>query len=331
MRTSSGLPCIAAVVAFIAGSAGAAPLVKFEEAPRQLPLFDAHIHLQPGDDGDEFVEMALDNGLVGMAFQGVIDTKPLGRDYPGFCIPRAWATDFDEDTAAEIAAQIDRGARCIGELSVKHFDPHGGPPTEDYDTHDPILMAVYAVAGSLGVPINLHVDYSDDDIWQFGVALRRNRDTDFVWAHAGDATAEEVDSLVSRHPNLYVDISCRNDLFDRNVREDYTIEDQSILDEEGVLKPEWHGLFERHPDRFLFGTDVGPPGRFEIIGDITDYYRRAFGQLSAPARTAVARGNGERLYLEDAVSPMFAEPSNATTRKGIPSMSSTMRGSNCPQ
>ena len=46
---------------------------------------------------------------------------------------------------------------------------------------------------------------------------------------------------------------------------------QSALTADGSLKPEWHALFERFPDRFMWGMDVqsvastpGIPGRLAI-------------------------------------------------------------------
>ncbi len=286
---------LASASIFAAAVAFSAPLILQVEGPVQLPLFDAHIHLQPGDNGREFVELGQENGITGMAFQGVLDSTPLARRYPDYCVPCAWATEFDELTVDEIAAQLDKGARCIGELSIKHFPSHGGDPV-DYDTHHPHLMAVYALAGSLGVPVNVHVDYSPDDIWQFSVALGANPNTDFVWAHSGDATAPQVDSLLAKHPNLHADISCRNDLYPREVRPGYDMDDQSIMDKERILKPSWQEVFERYPERFIFGTDIGPPGRKEIIDQVVDYYRDALNQLSPAVRYAIAWRNAAGLY-----------------------------------
>lgn len=62
-----------------------------------------------------------------------------------------------------------------------------------------------------------------------------------LWAHGGmTSSPEAIDSILSRHPNIWVELSYRYD-------------DILSTDE---LESAWRELFLKYPDRFILGTDT---------------------------------------------------------------------------
>ena len=57
-------------------------------------------------------------------------------------------------------------------------------------------------------------------------------------------------------------------------------------------------VIERHPDRFLFGTDEVAPKDQKTYLDIADRYAPLFGALSPQASEKLRRGNYVRLFDE---------------------------------
>ncbi len=60
------------------------------------------------------------------------------------------------------------------------------------------------------------------------------------------------------------------------------------------LRPEWKGLFEEFPDRFLIGTDVGKPS-LDGYSNLITYWREILKQLSPEAAEKIAHQNAERV------------------------------------
>jgi predicted TIM-barrel fold metal-dependent hydrolase len=70
-------------------------------------------------------------------------------------------------------------------------------------------------------------------------------------------------------------------------------------DGNGTIQQGWKDLIEAYPDRVIFGSDVGPPGRLEIYAEILAYYRQLFSQLSPEHAAKVGHENAMRIYGMD--------------------------------
>jgi len=271
-----------------------------DSASEPLPLFDAHIHL-PGQEGDELLDLAEAGGFKGLFVLGPASSASLASaedPVHGFVF-----LENNDDAElvltpgllSSVRERLERGAAGIGELSIAHYgggDPSGSAANE---ADDEGLLALYDLAGEFNAPVIAHLDYSETthEAWQ--AALAHNRDTRFVWAHAGDTGPEVVRAHLEAHPNLQVDLSCRNPV-EAFAHRPYSEEEMSIaeLDRE-TLKPEWAALLEDHPERFLFGSDIGPGDRNEAVEDIAAFYRRMLGQLSPEAAAAIGHDNAVAL------------------------------------
>jgi predicted TIM-barrel fold metal-dependent hydrolase len=134
--------------------------------------------------------------------------------------------------------------------------------------------------------------------------LRRHPETTVIWAHTGlgrvvhPPQAQAVSGTIATNPNhrqivasLLEDPTLPNLYFDISWDE---------VAKYAVSSPEIESttaeLFERHPDRFLFGTDNVAPKDQATQLRVFHLWDRIFAKLSPEASHAIRRGNYERLF-----------------------------------
>jgi hypothetical protein len=110
-----------------------------------------------------------------------------------------------------------------------------------------------------------------------------------LWAHAGvTATPEEIDALLAKWPNLWTELSLRDDVAPQ-----------------GRLDPRWRALLVKYGDRFMVGTDTWTVGgtytgneRWDAYAQIVAGIRSWLAQLPPDVADAIAHGNAERFVDE---------------------------------
>jgi predicted TIM-barrel fold metal-dependent hydrolase len=202
-----------------------------------------------------------------------------------------WANDpaFGETEAARLHDGVAAGARGLKvwkTLGLRARDPEGRLVAVDDVRLDPL----WATAGELGIPVTIHVadpiaffDPLDENNerweelqahpdWHFWpprpagrlddpgfpsfdelldgleAVVARHPSTTFIGAHVGCAAEdlERVDRMLAAYPNWNVDIAAR-------------------IAELGRQPRCTRELFERWPDRILFGVDSGPDPAFYAV------------------------------------------------------------------
>ena len=257
----------------------------------ELELFDGHGHLMPTWT-DDFIKGLVENsGMSGMVLLGPAAAIDLQTNNPS-SYTGCFFYEIGKSSIQQLESALNAGAKCIGELSVRHFASGGSDGTaKEGDSTE--LMEVYSTAAKFSVPINIHFDYSEEFIDEFESALSQNTNTIFVWAHMGDAQADTVRSMLDKHPNLYVDIPSRNPLYDRGL----DIYDQQLVESDGKqIKESWRELFEDHADRVIFGTDIGPSDRDTIINDVVAHFRDLLLQLTPTTAAKIGSENAKGIY-----------------------------------
>jgi len=118
--------------------------------------------------------------------------------------------------------------------------------------------------------------------------LRNHPHTRFIWAHAGtsmelhrhqeqlDFILPTVTRLLDDYPNLYIDLS-------------WTMLQPYLLDAHGKPRNEWIELVERHPTRFMLGSDV--VGRFDSLVEGMQAFTPFLDALPERVAHQVARDN----------------------------------------
>ena len=69
-----------------------------------------------------------------------------------------------------------------------------------------------------------------------------------------------------------------------------------ITDKDGKLTAEWRGLFARHSERFLIGSDTWINERWFSYDAIMKGYRAWLAQLPREQAERIANGNAKRLF-----------------------------------
>ncbi len=258
------------------------------------------MHLMPTHDAEAVYALVVGAGIEGIAPLGIQDASALYSAHPDSVVPfghidRDPATKellLVPQTVTQLEAKLAAGQiRGIGEIPIVHAPTPSGPSGGDQNPGDhPVLLQIYALAAAYGVPVNVHIEHTS--VEELVVALEAAPNTTFVWAHVGDAPPETVAPLLAAYPNLMCDISCRNPFYDRG----HPIDLQSLTLGDGTLKPSWHDLFEAYPNRFMFGTDIGPPGRAQIIDTVVAYYRNVLGRLTPETGALIGGGNARKLF-----------------------------------
>ena len=294
LTTILATACAAALSGCAAMGAGSAP----PASGKPVALLDMHAHMMVENlTPDEEIALLKKVGLSRVLFMHS-EAEPLAamaRKYPDFIIPALSITarggpkglKADENAGPALAKLRASKTICaFGEIS-------GGPGYGDNET----FRRIYAASAETGAPISLHIDLaSPQTTGSLEAGLKAYPKMKLILAHLGwTANAALIGRLLDTYPNLYTDVSIRFDapgkLAWRNNGADL-----SILDKDSHVPADWRAVMERHPDRFLFATDINSFGpRYTIEQDLVNTARTALAPLPRPLQEAIGHGNAERL------------------------------------
>lgn len=230
-------------------------------APRPLAglpsFFDAHLHLQPGGAARARRILSLAGGMratvmtllpthggLSLTRRNEILLEQAGRD--GTFTPLVIIDpQASEAPVVALDAAWERGARGVKLLTGHgdYWETHGRPRLDP-----PALDVMFRRCAERRLPVLWHVNVR---LLSKGAlaAIARHPSVHFVLPHAlGYLTfaPERVAQLLSRYPNLYVDLSFGSQpWYLRRALEDLSLRARA-----------WRALIESHPSRFLFGTDL---------------------------------------------------------------------------
>jgi hypothetical protein len=254
-------------------------------ADEPIEIFDAHLHYnwepKPFYQLDEVLALFKKHRVTGIlatsrpntGTHALMDAKAEGLQVVPFIRPYRVRADigswFNDPVIFDLVQdEFKRGYyRGIGEfhLSGKAADTEMVKKTVDF-----------AVANNL----YLHA-HADDEAVE--ILMRHNPRARIIWAHTGFGLASErVAAMLAKYPKLWGELSYRS----------------GIVDGAGKLTPEWRGLFERYPDRFLLGSDTWVPERWASYGEIMAGYRGWLAQLPPAVAKQIAHGNARALFAE---------------------------------
>jgi predicted TIM-barrel fold metal-dependent hydrolase len=259
-----------------------------------IPFIDAHAHLN-----DPKLQLELMQrwgaGQAVVFWGGRSNNESVAeaaRQHPGRLIPfasispersayrPAW-TDSDPALLKQLDALLATGLyKGIGEISAAHF-PSAGFEETDFSPLGPMVTGILELARKYKVPVMLHVESTR--MAEMGQLLERFRDVPVIWAHGGYTPLYLARRMLEVHPNLYYELSART--WPHHPRSpDYT-----ILRDGKTVWPEWLGLIEGMPHRFMVGTDAS---NRSASADAMKFasVQNFLVQLSPTAREQVGRG-----------------------------------------
>jgi hypothetical protein len=251
-----------------------------EAADPEPRLFDGHIHYSkdvwdtlPPEKALAWLERAgIDRALVSSTPNE--GTERLHERAPGRIVPllRPYRQAGDRETwhrdeglTAYLVERLDAFPyRGIGEFHV-----FGG------DAASPVVGQMVNLARERGLVLHAHVDQE-----ALLLLLERAGDLPLIWAHAGfDVPVPRLRELLSRHDNLYLELSFRYG-----------------MTQGGRLTAQWYELLTDFSDRVLTGMDTYIPSRWAELEELADEARAWLAQLPEPVAERIARGNARRLF-----------------------------------
>jgi hypothetical protein len=252
-------------------------------AAEPIEIFDAHLHYnwepKPYYQPDEVLALFKKHRVTGIlatsrpntGTHALVDAKAEGLWVVPFIRPYRVRADiqswFGDPVIFDLVQEeFKRGYyRGIGEfhLSGKSAENEWVKKTVDFAVTNDLYLHAHA----------------DDEAVE--ILMRHNPKARIIWAHTGfGLSTDRVSAMLSKYPKLWGELSYRG----------------GITDGAGRLTPEWRGLFERYPDRFLLGSDTWINERWASYGDIMATYRAWLGQLSPAIAARVAHGNARALF-----------------------------------
>lgn len=337
---SRSIPILLWVTAFLGCVAGA-PLTRAAFLPisiqpetrnRDLPIIDAHNHLNGNMSGEQLLRLMDEAGvrrmvLMARYYRGEAD--PLGSDeqalaiarrYPGRFIPfvggqrgelaraSAWMNVGTTRMLAEAATGLRSGEYFgLGEFILRHHDygiPGVVPPGYgeiDIPPDTPLMRSLVDIAAKYGAPVLIHAEAEPHVVPGVEAILQHQPKTSVIWAHScGRNSAKAIRELLAKHSNLYCDLASmmRQGGYGRGWPR-WTPSVFLIEQPDHRLYDDMRALYEDFPTRFLLGTDIAhTPLLYQYPGRIL-VARRWLEQLSPATARRLAYENAEALLIHN--------------------------------
>jgi predicted TIM-barrel fold metal-dependent hydrolase len=250
------------------------------------PVFDAHLHYNddavPAYSVGSAFELFRKNGVAAILansrpndgtralYEAWKKTPALGVQVVPFIRVYRDRSDYgtwqdNREILAMIVAEEKRGYyRGVGEFHV-----HG------FAADTPVVKEIVDFTVARELVLHAHCD----DV-ALEILYRHNPKARVIWAHTGfSLPLERVEELLKKYPALWGELSYR-----------------SGVAGEASPSPEWKALFQRHPARFLLGSDTWVNERWASYPQIMGTYRRLLGELPREVAERVAWRNAADLF-----------------------------------
>jgi hypothetical protein len=217
------------------------------------PLADVHVHFKWNQkdvtSAQQAIATLIENDIelavvIGTPAENALELERLAPQrivpiWSPYRTPGDWSTwAFDKTVLERARAALESGHyEGIGELHlIGGFTPHW---------RSPVVSGLADIAAEFDVPLLVHTEISRPGYMQ-GLCAAHPK-ARLLWAHAGAIlTPEQVATVVTRCPNVWVELSARDP---------WRFINNPITDQDGTLLPEWRELIETFPQRFMVGSD----------------------------------------------------------------------------
>jgi hypothetical protein len=201
----------------------------------------------------------------------------------------------------------------IGEFSIHKEFVSAKIAGETASLTNPALDRVLEFAAESGLVVILHndidmpfgkVDTEPVYLSQMKALLKRHPKTSIIWAHTGlgrIVRPVQVSAEAAERPPLHVETiqSMVNDPGLAHVNFDISWDEvakYAVTSPESIARVV--AMFNKYPDRFLFGTDTVAPAGPAPYFAVFDMWSPIWRQLTPEASLKIRKGNYERLFDE---------------------------------
>jgi len=248
----------------------------------RLPIFDTHVHYGQNDwapyPTSKVLELFAAAGVARALASSTPDdgTLMLHKAAPGRVVPvlrpyRAGVGSsnwFNDPNLAEyLEGRLKAGVyKGIGEF---HLFDAGNAGT-------PQVKRVIELAVERGIYLHVHSGAAP-----VAALFKIEPRLKILWAHAGMSEPPEVvGPMLDRYSNLWTELSFR----------------AGDVAPGGRLDARWRALFEKHPDRFMIGTDTYVTPRWGDYVGLVEAHRQYLTQLPRDLAEKIAFRNAVRQF-----------------------------------
>jgi hypothetical protein len=288
-------------------------------APYAGPLFDAMAQTDQSLDGETAIAAARAAGVARIALFARVHRRQDGRAlvaglaaaHPDVIVLGApkffdMRGDLDASYVRDVLAGTASGQyKFVGELLYAHGDKLGGEVTATgeraIDASGPNTRRLIASLQDRRIPVMTHWEVYDwDRDWpRFDGLYGAFPAQIFIWPHAGFGTAAQLATVLGAHRNVVATLSKKDaagvsaNLADPDKDEEVG---PPMVDDCGMLRPDWRAVILRFPDRLMFATDAHKPRRWAAYRQIVRRWRLILAQLPPEVARAIAFDNAAALY-----------------------------------
>ncbi len=218
--------------------------------------------------------------------------------YPDFFTPFIMPPTEDTPT---VEAPVLRKMLAVYPSLFEGYGEVGSSPTEEKNppVDDPLYLDNYKVAREYKLAVYYHPGWNQVKNWER--VLKQHPDINFI-VHA-EELEEDISYLMSKYPNIYYtansDFNPHFRLYVGKSKEEFLKAVEKDFDKLIAHDLQrWKTLIEKHPDRFMWGTDRGDAvWNYDVdVGLFLVKYARAFtGKLDSSVQEKFAYKNAEKL------------------------------------
>jgi hypothetical protein len=251
-------------------------------AQGRLPIFDTHVHYGQNDwapyPTDKVLGLFAAAGVARVLASSTPDdgTLMLHKAAPGRVVPilRPYRAGIgssnwfnDPNLIEYLEGRLKTGAyKGIGEFHLFDTASAGTPQ----------VKRVIGLAVERGIHLHVHSGAAP-----VAALFKIEPRLKILWAHAGMSEPPDVvEPMLDRHANLWTELSFR----------------AGDAAPGGKLDPRWRALFEKHPDRFMIGTDTYITPRWDDYPGLVEAHRQYLMQLPRELAEKIAFRNAVRLF-----------------------------------
>ena len=270
------MPRIARAAPPYAGPLFDAHLHYNEEAFAPYPVADAFARMQrsgvraiiansrPNDGTKQLTDAAAQAAAAGITVVPFVRLYRNREDYTG------WFKD--ESIHEMVLKELERGTASGPYRGLGEFHLY-----DSANANAPIARALMQLARQRDLVVLAHVDDAAIDL-----LMAHAPGTRLIWAHTGigGASVARVRELLRRYASLFGELSYR----------------PGLTGADGLLSPEWAGLFAEYPQRFMIGSDTWVNARWSDYEPLMAQYRHWLGALPAATAQRIAWGNAAGLF-----------------------------------
>jgi hypothetical protein len=270
---------LAVIASLLGASLLITPIPRIHAVGADIPLFDAHVHWSENAHDEIPLERALaildKSGVRMAAVSSTSDeaTIKLYRANPQRVVPmlRPYRTRSDMGgwhNDAGIPAYLAERLKLGVHKGIGEFHLYGE------DANSAVMKQIVKMAVERNLILHAHSDARAVEI-----LFRHDARARVLWAHAGFTSAANVDAMMARYPNLWVETAIRHD-----------------IGPGGALADDWKAVFIKYQDRWLVGTDTYVTSRWHRMEEIHAETRSWLAKLPPAVAEKMAWRNGAKLF-----------------------------------